>query len=290
MADIQIEKLKRLPRQDSETWQGGFIRMPAWVTGETDQPIRPWATFWLAVQPNKISPPELCRPDEKNLSMGLQSLVNFAEDTELTGYCPGRIEVNDAALAEFLEPRLAEASIAVEHKPNLPAFEAAMDSLTRHMHGQPPIPSLLKDRAITLDHVRRFAEAVAAFYRAAPWQHLSDEDLIRIDQPKPPAGFKYATVLGAAGETFGLGFYHRAKDCWTLRAADFENWLEALPHGLWHFTYGDITEMPLADADLWEDHALPVADEQGYPCLFGYTANSGIRRPNAKQFEFIIGL
>src|SRR5712691_7042808 len=49
--------------------------------------------------------------------------------------------------------------------------------------------------------MRAFAAAARDFYEAAPWQHLSDEDLIHVEAPAV-----------ASGQTFGLGFFATAKE------------------------------------------------------------------------------
>ena len=40
MADFQIERLKQLPQRAGDTWQGGFVRMPGWITEGCDKPFR----------------------------------------------------------------------------------------------------------------------------------------------------------------------------------------------------------------------------------------------------------
>lgn len=292
MADIQVEQLKRLPQNENEVFQGGLVRVPKWYRDEDGKLRRPWVALWLSTRGQTFSEPWMCQSGQKELATGLQALAAFAESETTQGYRPGVVEVSDQALADYLEPRLAEANIAVVHRSSLSVFDDAITELIEEMTGHPAIPSMLSEGAVTLDHVHRFAEAAAGFYRAAPWRHLSDNDVIRIDQPKPPAGFQYVTVLGAAYETFGLGIHHRQKDVWEMRQAhdDLNAWLAQLPHGLWHFTFGDIAQIPTADADLWEDHGLPVAGEAAYPCLMCYSGKSGIRRPTAKQLEFVAGL
>lgn len=113
MPNIHIEQLKRLPQRPDEVWQGGLVRMPSWVVGEGARPYRPRAAIWIAVKDDKVGPTDMCPPDEANFAMALASLVKFATDEKVGGYRPGRIEVRDAALAEYLAGSLAETGIEV---------------------------------------------------------------------------------------------------------------------------------------------------------------------------------
>ena len=47
--------------------------------------------------------------------------------------------------------------------------------------------------------------AATAFFQARPWQRLGDEDCLVFDLPGEPYPVA-ASIMGAAGETFGLPF------------------------------------------------------------------------------------
>jgi hypothetical protein len=64
---------------------------------------------------------------------------------------------------------------------------------------------------VTLERLRAYADAAAAFYRSVPWKHLANADLLVVESPAPPRGMKHAVVLGNAGEQFGLGFFDSRK-------------------------------------------------------------------------------
>ncbi len=45
-----MERFVRLPRMAGETWQGGLLRMPAWIEkGPDGKPHRSWAGFWVSL-------------------------------------------------------------------------------------------------------------------------------------------------------------------------------------------------------------------------------------------------
>lgn len=49
MSEDIISRLKRPPFRPQETWQGAFVRLPRWVTGEGPQPYRPLGSVWVSV-------------------------------------------------------------------------------------------------------------------------------------------------------------------------------------------------------------------------------------------------
>jgi len=100
--------------------------------------------------------------------------------------------------------------------------------------------------------MRAFAGAARDFYAAAPWRHLSDEDLIHVETPTVDRAFRRVTVLGRAGQTFGLGFFASPEDLDKLRASpDPEMFLEG--GGRWTVVFGPPWETPFSDLGLWEE-------------------------------------
>lgn len=292
MPNLQIEQLKRLPRRASETWQGGWVRLPTWINETGGKPYRPWVPLWISVQRDIVGQVEPHRPEEKDFAKPLTALVQFACDRERAGYRPGRLETNDPALAEHLSGMLAEAGIEVVPRDGLPALDRCLADMAEHMAGRPPLPGPLDGAGVTVERMLGFAEAAEAFFRAAPWEHLSDEDLVHVEAPPAPAGLGFACVLGAGGHTHGLGFFASRDDYWRLHgsSADPEAYYAASGPGVWSLHFGDITELPLGDADLWEDHDLPAAGEHAYPCALCYGGRGRVRRPDAPTLVFLEGL
>ena len=48
-------------------------------------------------------------------------------------------------------------------------------------------PGPFSGEGVTPERMRAFADAAATFWRAEPWQFLTDEDTIRVESPEPPA-------------------------------------------------------------------------------------------------------
>ncbi|MHB1034380.1 MAG: DUF6930 domain-containing protein [Pirellulales bacterium] len=290
-----MKRLKALPRRADETWQGGLVRMPFSITGADGESCQPWLPLWIATQSEKVHSGEPLMPHERNLAAALEALLEFACESESGGYRPGRIEVADAALAERLGHALAGTEIEIRLVERMEAVEEFLDAmLDVHEGGEGGgvvVPSPLEGTGVTVDDLRRFAEAAAAFYRAAPWQFLTDVDLIHVERPTPPQGMEYAVVLGRAGAVYGLGFYRsRTQDTEFRRAVAQGRRPELGSAGLWQVVFEPITTIPPKDADLWEEHDLPVASPEAYPFALHREASGKITRPGTSDLAFLVAL
>jgi tetratricopeptide (TPR) repeat protein len=286
MHNWPTERLLSLPSRRSETWQGKLVRFPAWVTGEQGELYRPHIPFWLAVTDDFVGPVGLIRPGQDTTDKMIEAFFRFAMDSEFGGYRPGTVEVSDAALAKRLQEILADCDVIIRLVDKLQELERAEEELRSHQRGDSPAPpSLLDSRGVTLDQARRFAQAAADFYEAKLWLLLGDIDLIRIHTPNPPRAMAYASILGAARSTYGIGFFADAEECFRLHRGDFDLTREPLSS----LIFGPINKTLGDDCDLWLDHDFPVAHPQAYPAIARYQA-SKVTRPSAKELVFVEGL
>ena len=160
--------------------------------------------------------------------------------------------------------------------------------MTEHMAGAPVPPNALDASGVTVDRMRAFAEAAGRFFEAAPWRHLSGEDLILVETPAVGRGLNHVTVLGGGGQTFGLGFFESVADFTeTVEAPEPERFLA---RGRWSLFFEPISHLPFGDADLWEDHALPVAGDDAYPVAIQVTPGGRAHRPDAGVLSYLEGL
>ena len=283
----QIRQLKALPQRGAEVWQGGLVQMPAWIAEQGSEPIRPYMPIWVAVHADLVHAGELMKPDQRDPAAAVSTLIGFALDSDLGGYRPGRVEVTDAEVAEQLA-FLAEVGVEVGVVERLEAVERVLDAFREHhAENEPDIPGPLDGRGVTVERMRCFAEAAAAFFQAAPWQFLTDSDLVLFENPKPPRGMKYATVLGAGRSVFGLGFYGSIKDYAAFRRGSEE--ASSLP-GVWQVSFNPIHEIPPPDAALWQEHNLPAASNLAYPLAIWIGHQREMKRPTAKGLSFLEGL
>lgn len=289
MPHIQVERLKALPQDSQAVWQGGFAPLPAleMITGDAVE--ESWGLLWACEQIGSISKPRFCLADERTPEAALDAAVEFAESSDSGGRRPGRIEVNDAAVADFLRSRLGEAGIEVVHRDAIPILDDFADHTGQVIIDTMLKSSILEDPDIDREDLRRFAEAAAAFYRAAPWRHLTAQDVLRIDRPSPPRGFEWATVDGAAETAPGVDFYpDRQVATRMYHAHDMQDIIDAAGGGLWHLTYDPREDAAPIDVAIWDREDLPLPDERVYPSLF-WMGDEEIYRPGREQLRFVTG-
>lgn len=289
--DIAVERLKRLPKRAGETWEGGTYLFPGWVMDETGEPYRPRLTLWASRSTRLAHAGGLHGPWDEGFAGALEALVDFASDERLAGYRPDRIAVNSPALARYLAEKLSGAGVRVEPAGETPIVEDFLDHLTRQAIAEDPRPGLLTGRGVQVNRIRAFAEAACRFYQAGPWNELTDEDLIEISVAKPIAAMRYAVVMGCGGQVYGLAFYRSAKQYWRSRSAMSRGDSPGdVRSGLSAVTFDSPADLALVDAQLWEDHGLPVAGPDAYPNPMAFTRDGEIRRPDARAMSYQEGL
>ena len=289
-ASDRLARFGRLPRNPAEVWQGALIRIPAWVEkGPDGKPYRPNGAFCVSLLSGRVNQKTEPQPGAQDPSLLLECLMEFGLDRELSGCRPGRIEVADQTLAIYLKEHLAGAGVAVTVTPGLAELKEVLDHFGEYMNQRPLPPNALDAPGVTLDHMRAFAVTAKTFYEAAPWRHLSDEDLVHVEVPSVAPGLRYFTVMGGAGMTFGLGFYNAPSEFDALvNSNDPHAFIQDRGH--WTVLYGPIQDLPFGDADLWQDNGLPVAGDQAYPVAVRFGPGEEIGRPGPDLLSDLEGL
>jgi tetratricopeptide (TPR) repeat protein len=284
-----LARFGRLPRNPAEVWQGGMVRLPAWVEkGPDGKPYRPWGAIWVSLWSGRVNQKMSSGTGANDPALLLEGLLEFGLTRELAGCRPSRVEVADEELAAYLRKALTDAGVVVSVSKDLAAVKDVLAHLAGHLSGKPLPPNAMDGSGVTVERMRAFSAAARDFFQAAPWRHLSDEDLVHVESPVT-TGLQHLTVLGGAGQTFGLGFYETAKDFEALfDSSDPEAYFEH--RGKWAVLYGPITELSFGDADLWEEHGLPVAGDQAYPVAVWFGPGGEIRRPDAGTLADLEGL
>jgi tetratricopeptide (TPR) repeat protein len=265
----------------TEVWQGGLVRMPAWIEQEPDgKPYRPWGAAWVSLRTGRLNQLIEPAPGAHDHGLALEALVEFGLRKSMAGCRPERIEVADEALAASLREIVGDSGTAISVVGQLPAVRAALNSFAEFTTGRPLPPDAVDAPGVTVERMRAFAAAAEAFYRAAPWRYLSDEDLLRVEAPEVDPGLRYLSVLGGAAVTYGLGFFRSPEELeMLLRARGPEDLMEGQDR--WTLWFGDISELSFGDVELWEEHGLPVAGEAAYPSAVRWRADGEMERPDA---------
>ena len=276
---LVIARFKRLPRRSAEAWQGGLVRVPTWVEAPDGTARRPWAAVWVSLATGMVNGQLEAGDVAPDSTLALQSLTDLG--FKFARCRPARLEVADEALGAQLAAALADPELAVTVRDGLPAVHQMVRQMAAQLEDAPP-PDALDAPGVTVERMRAFAAAARDFYQAAPWRYLSDADLIHVEAPAVAPGLAHATVLGAGGRTFGLGFYASPKE---FEAAHADPEPETLlgRHGEWAMLYGPLPDMPFGDVDLWEEHRLPVAGPSAYPVAIWFGPDGQHRRPRAAE-------
>ena len=127
---------------------------------------------------------------------------------------PARIRVNDAKLASIVRSIFAPLGVAVEHVDALPTFDDAVAELTASMGGPQDEPPQPFEWELGGDALGPLFAGAAAYWRRKPWEYLDDYPPVVVylgeNGPQPAVPTLYASILGAAGEVFGVAFYYSA--------------------------------------------------------------------------------
>lgn len=284
---LLVDRFRALPPVAREAWQGGLVQMPDWVGGGPDGlPFRPWAAMWVSLSTGRVTIKAEPGPGSHGPELALEALVEFAQqERKVLGGRASRLFVADAALQETLAQAISDRATSIEMVPRLDAVEDVLWHYTEYAARDQP-PAALEGSGVTVDVLRAFADAAAAYYRAAPWRNLCDEDVIRVDAPTPPRGYAFAVVLGNAGQTFGLAFYASRDAYEAMRNAPPARGPIDARSVL--FDSGD--GIPIADHDAWQAHDLPLAGPRAYPFAAHYISPGEAERLSAAELVFIEGL
>jgi tetratricopeptide (TPR) repeat protein len=279
----RLARFLALPRIPTETWQGGLVRLPVWIGRE--RPYRPQGAVWVSLGTGRITVRPAREHEESDPMFAVDELVRFGLQPKLAGCRPVRVEVADETLARALRQVFPEAELAITVRPDLPMVDRALEQFLEDT-GAPP--GALSGRGVTVDKMRRFAEAAARFYRAAPWRHLTSDDLIRVEAPSAGAGLSLVVVLGAGGEVFGLSFLQSLEQFELISAGAGP--AEVSPRGAWAVYFDAPWHIPPLDVGLWERERLPLAGDAAYPWAVRIEPGGRASRPDADLLAYFEGV
>jgi hypothetical protein len=291
MTRFEISQLRSLPQDPTAVWQGGWLPVP--MPGEDEGPDRPgYVTALWGVDGGGQSGPELEPRVVGTTSHAdlLTALVRFAVSKRTAGYRPARVEVCDAGEAEFLRGPLGEAGIDVALVGGSPEqLQAFADFVAFMRDAEPGFAelSLFLVDGMSLARVWSFADAAREFHLAEPWERLDgDEDPLRVVLPEAAPEMRVVSVMGAVGESFGLGF-HDTWDDYLRRVRGRE--VEVTPS--WSVTFDYPENPPPPDLAAWKTYHLPLAGDDAYPLPARFDPrHDGTRAPTPAELSYLEGL
>ena len=290
MSNFQIEQLKRLRRNPTEIWQGAIVQIPMPKGFEdADDPSDPcYTTMWRALGSGVLhTGTPIFKEDLEDNSLW-NSFVKFATDMELAGYLPGRVEVMDEGEEEIMGPLLKQLRVELAVVDELSALEEAVEAMeaTVEQLASTPVADIMSGEGVTLEAVKGFAAAAAAYHRAQPWERLSPDDLLQIEKPAPPRGMAFAVVLGMGGQTYGLGFYDTQEGFTEMQTGEIPEYEDGVAN--WSLTYDPADKTPEEDVEIWRTNRLPLSTPDAFPIVAGFlTETMSSERADVERLAFV---
>lgn len=269
-----LKKVRRLKQRD-EYWEGTSRLGRMWITRRNNPPYRP-NVILLVSQEDKVLRTRVLEAAPTSDQLFEELLRAMHRPTWGAGGArrPKVIYLDNPDYVTALAPRLATLDVRCQHRRSLPIIEEALYSMEMRMNrGQEPIPGLVAIPSVTPPLIGHLFELAADFYRATPWQWLTDSHPMEIRYP-PDKNPRYAVVMGSGGEVFGLAVYDTLADLQLMYRADLSP-QQTTKRATWSVLFfEEATAMSFDDLEAMDKYDWPVAAEQAYP-VFGRTTPAG---------------
>ncbi len=285
MDEIARRQFLSYQKVPPEVWQVRLVRLPVRVFDEdVSEPSLPTIGICVCPRADGIVVESSLDAD------GMTGLVvrTLAAAARKWRRRPGTVETSDPETAGHLRDILADgARVELRELPVLDRMvEEMLSSLEEGEDPGAPRPGALSGPGVTVEQMAAFARAAARFFAAAPWRHLTPDDLIRIESPEVDPGLRYLLVMGAALEKRGLLFLDSPDLAEAFAAADFNAISE---RGFWSVSFDTDGELARDDLDLWEKQGLPRSGDGFYPVASRFHEAEN-ERPDAARLAFFEGL
>ncbi len=260
-------KRRRPGTSSGGTWVGGKRTFPVYV--QEPVPYKPDLLVWVDPAAGVVAY-DLGDPLGPDTSLG--KLLGQATRSPMVGRprSPARVRVADEALAAEVRSEVPR-RIAVEVGPT-PEADDVFDSMFEMLGGvaeqcpEPPkgyVEGAGMDPALVHE---LFVEA-EALYRAAPWEVLSDSDIVRVDIPTLGIEGACLCLIGALGESLGLIVFPSATayDAFAARAGSGE--VDDVGTDLLALTFEPLGELAPEVRKEVVRHGWPMASPHAYPIV-----------------------
>lgn len=257
-----------LPQEDA-IWYFAYRQLEAEFENERGKLVRPYLMVLMNLTDMTMLRMDIS--ERKPQSAQVQTLLKEAmlDPNPSTGHKPHRPE-----RVLFEAPQLAQALVIelseLEIKSAYEKIEGLMENLTAELEQTlsgsdvPPPGGLLEVEGVTPEMIGDLFAAAADFYRAAPFEELSDSQPLAVDL-LPEGRRVYIQMMGYGGMEYGIVLY----DSWEDLLASYkvsEDPLQRLPQGGWKaLTFDPADILPDEDLEAIEEYGWRVADANAYP-------------------------
>lgn len=215
-----------------------------------------------------------------------------------TGRPPDVVHVRHPAVAERLGELLASSGSAVASVPALPELDEALAGFHSMVLGRAESagprpraasPVTWAGWALPDEQVARVFSSAARYFRAAPWSNITNEDILRTTVRG--GGTWSASVMGMAGEEFGLALYERHEDLLALLGSDPDfpgHAMAAISGSVVSLTFNARSELPPPMRKEIRDAKWEVAGPRAWPTMM--TINTPGGGVTSRQVDDMIAL
>lgn len=207
-------------------------------------------------------------------------MLKAPKGSGLLAHRPAEIHFEDKALAEALQPLMAEVQVTTRFQPQRENMDAIIQDLEKNAFGGDPddIPGLLKQRGVTPEQVGSLFSAALAFFRAEPWVQLSNDDILAV-QLKTQKSPYFVIVMGQGGEEYGLSVFRSWQEVESFFRAVQP--FDVIPRGGRHaFTFNELPYVSFDDLDAIERYGWELPGPDLVPMPSVYLAHK-LKRPDA---------
>ena len=282
------QRLQDVESRDGEVWQADVRRLPVWLDAGPER-VRPWLLLITNRTDDLVLGQEIMEefPTAEHVWDKLAEVIEAP--TIDTPHRPSELQVLEAEHWTALRPHLDEIGIACEPVEVLDHLDFVVGQLLEHLCGPRALKGLLDMPGIGPEQVGRFYQAAADFYRRAPWRLIAGEETIKVECDQYESGPWYAVVFGQMGMTFGLALYEDLDALTRMREGDLSDEENARMTVALSVTYGDETEIAVADFDAAEEYGWDVAGPDAYPAPIRKERGLVMRPPLAWELQLLEG-
>jgi len=182
-----------------------------------------------------------------------------------TPHRPSRIQCDNSQLSLDLRPQLAEIGISIDFIQTLADTDprlAEIESL--YQSNRTEVPGLLSVPGVTPDLVEELFAAAANFYRAAPWDRLSNLQPLAVSFPSWDMQ-GYVQLMGNSGLEFGLVLFWDWDDLLSVYRHSSEP-LDHIPASGWQvLSFESLEDLPAGDRQALKEYGWEAAGDEAYP-------------------------
>lgn len=277
-------------RVEEIEWIGGRYTFPATIR-DGDSVLRPEVILWLELPSGILVGSGIIDP-RKPMSFAESLDEAMRRPAEGSPRRPTRIRVPETRLALALREVAGNIPVVVAPVPEL---DETFADFRKSIPDNESEPSYLANGAIALSVVADLFTAASLLFRAAPWRYLSDQQTLRVDIPTLDVDGACLSIIGAAGESFGLLLFRSLDDFQSFavaaqRSHETERPAPRTNHELALLSLSFDRKNDLHPSLVYEIelHRWPVAGAKAYPSVLAIDASMKTTLPLTERYFRIL--